>query len=77
MTVTAITIVEDFDVIEYIGTRHIPGLVDAFTNPLFFQAAKKDSATALSQQFPRRLMLGCKLWARQNRFQSLLPYCEP
>ncbi|AKM38354.1 integrase catalytic subunit (plasmid) [Escherichia coli PCN061] len=35
---------------------------------------KNDSATALSQQLPRRLMLGTRLLARQNRCQSSLPY---
>jgi len=43
----------------------------------FFILLKNDSATALSQQLPRRLMLGCRQCARQKRCQSSLPYCEP
>ncbi len=43
----------------------------------FFKLLKKDSATALSQQLPRRLMLGSSWFARQKRTQSSLPYWEP
>ena len=43
----------------------------------FFKLLKNDSATALSQQFSRRLMLGSSLCALQKRSQSSLPYCEP
>src|SRR2546428_2748038 len=43
----------------------------------FFRLLKKDSATALSQQLPRRLMLGSRLLERQKRRQSSLPYCVP
>ncbi len=32
----------------------------------FFSELKNDSATALSQQLPRRLMLGTRLLARQK-----------
>lgn len=40
----------------------------------FFRLLKVDSATALSQQLPRRLMLGCRLCSRQKRLKSSLPY---
>ena len=53
-------IVKHLNVIEYVGTRQITGFVDTLLHAFFFQAAKKDSATALSQQFPRRLMLGSR-----------------
>jgi len=43
----------------------------------FFKLLKNDSATALSQQFPLRLMLASRLWALQKRIQSSLPYWEP
>jgi len=43
----------------------------------FFSELKNDSATALSQQLPRRLMLGARLLARQKRCQSSLPYWLP
>lgn len=42
-----------------------------------FKLLKKDSATALSQQFPRRLMLRLSPCARQNRRQPPLPYWLP
>jgi len=42
----------------------------------FFSELKNDSATALSWQWPRWLILGARLLARQNRCQSL-PYWLP
>ncbi|BDD49209.1 hypothetical protein PDTA9734_06960 [Phytobacter diazotrophicus] len=51
-------VVEDFNVIEDIGPGQIPGFIDTFSDPFFFSELKNDSATALSQQLPRRLMLG-------------------
>jgi hypothetical protein len=67
-------IVKDSDVIEGVGPGQIPGFIDAFADSFLFRLLKNDSATALSQQFLRRLMLGCRLLARQKRCQSSLPY---
>lgn len=77
MTVAACTVVKHFDVIEYISPGQVSGFVDPFTDEFFFQAAEKDSATALSQQLPRWLMLGFRLLAAQKCFLSSLPYCLP
>ncbi len=41
VAVTAVTVVEGFNVVEDVGAGHISGLVDSFTNPLLFQATKK------------------------------------
>lgn len=43
----------------------------------FFKLLKNDTATALSQQVPLRLMLGSRWLDRQNRRQASLPYCVP
>lgn len=43
----------------------------------FLSELKNDSATALSQQLPRRIILGARLLTRQNRRQSSLPYWLP
>lgn len=43
----------------------------------FLNELKNDSATALSQQLPRRLMLGFRPWSRMNLRQSSLSYCDP
>lgn len=67
-------VVEHFDIIKDISPVHIPGFIYPFSDALFFSELKKDSATALSQQLPRRLMLGDRLLAWQNRLQSSLPY---
>lgn len=61
MIVTTLSIVEDLDVIENIGTCEVACLINAFSDVFLSQAAEKDSATALVQQFPRRLMLGGQL----------------
>lgn len=49
-----------------------PGKVDPPLDRLFFSTLKKLSATALSWQFPRRLMLGTIRCAFGNDCQSLL-----
>jgi hypothetical protein len=67
---------EHFNVIEDIRPGQIP-VLDTFSDPFFFSELKNDSATALSWQLPRRLMLGARLLARQNRCQSSLPYWLP
>ena len=58
MAVSTGAIVEGFDVVVDLSRGKLPGCVNALLDPLLLQAAKKDSATALSQQLPRRLMLG-------------------
>jgi hypothetical protein len=77
MTVAPGPVVEHFNVIEDIRPGQIPGFIDAFSDPFFLSELKNDSATALSQQLPRRLMLGARLLARQKRCQSSLPYWLP
>jgi hypothetical protein len=42
----------------------------------FFRLPKKDSATELSQQFARLLMLGSRLLALQKRRHASLPCCS-
>lgn len=39
---TAVAIVMDFNVIEYVGTRHVTGLADPLTDSFFFQNTKKN-----------------------------------
>lgn len=70
-------VVEHFNVIEDIRPGQIPGFVYSLPDAFFFSELKNDSATALSQQLPRRLILGARLLARQNRCQSSLPYWLP
>ena len=77
MTVAARSIVEGIDVVHHVGYSQLAVLVDLFLDPLFFRLLKKDSATALSQQLPFRLMLGSRRFERQNRRQASLPYCVP
>ena len=52
------SIVEHLDAFEAVGPSQIAGLADTLFDPFFFSLLKNDSATALSQQLPRRLMLG-------------------
>lgn len=77
MAVASDPVIEYFNVIENIGTGHIAGFVAPFSDALFFSELKNDSATALSLQLPRRLMLGARLFALQKRYQSSLPYWLP
>jgi hypothetical protein len=74
MTVPAYPIVERLNVVGNIDVGEISVLVDPFLDSFFLQLLKKDSATALSQQFPRRLMLGSSRFVRQKRRQSSLQY---
>ncbi len=41
MTMATGSIVKDLDVVEDVGTRHIPGFIDTFADSLFLQAAEK------------------------------------
>ena len=77
MTVAPGPIVEHFNVIEDIRPGQIPVWYVLLLMRSFFSELKNDSATALSQQLPRRLMLGTRLLARQKRCQSSLPYWLP
>jgi hypothetical protein len=73
MAATSGSIVKSLDVIKHIGASQIRGFVDTLSDALFFfKALKNDSATALSQQLPRRFILGSSWFASQNRFQSPL-----
>jgi hypothetical protein len=74
MAVTSSSILKDFDVIKNISTGQFSRFVNPLSYTLFFKELKNDSATALSQQLPRLLMLGSSLLASKNRFQSSLPY---
>lgn len=68
-------VVEHFNVIEVFYNRaRSRVLYILFLMRSFFSELKNDSATALSWQLPRRLMLGARLLARQQLCQSLLPY---
>ncbi len=70
-------VVEHLNVIEDICPSQIPSFVYSLPDAFFFSELKNDSATALFQQLPRRLILGARLLARQNRCQSSLPYWLP
>jgi len=70
-------IVTRLDVTEDIGLGQIMVFVGAILDAFFFQAPEEGSVIALSQQLPRRLMLGYKLLTFRKRNQSLLQYCEP
>jgi len=37
VTVAPSPVIENFNVIEYIGPGQIPGLIDAYSDPFFFQ----------------------------------------
>ncbi len=41
MTVAAGPVIEDFNVIEDIGPGQIPGFIDAFSDPFFFQRTEE------------------------------------
>jgi hypothetical protein len=70
-------IVKVLDIVADVVAGLLTRVVDALLDALLFRLEKKDSATALSQQFPRRLMLGRRPFERQKRRQSSLPYCDP
>ncbi|ESN04440.1 hypothetical protein L378_01709 [Klebsiella pneumoniae MGH 32] len=77
MTVMSAPVVEHFNVIEDICPGQTWVLYIRFLMRFFFSELKNDSATALSQQLPRRLILGARLLARQNLCLSSLPYWLP
>lgn len=60
MTVSPGAIIEGLDVLVDLSCGQRPSGRNARLDPFLFQTAKKDSATALSQQLPRRLMLGSR-----------------
>ena len=70
----AFCVVEQFDVIEHIATSILPRGVDFPLDPFPFQKLETLSATALSRQLPRRLMLATKLFAFKKLRQSVLLY---
>lgn len=71
------SIAEDLDVVEDIGTGEIAGFINGLADTFLLQAAEEGPTMALSQQLPRRLILGCRLCSRQKRRQSSLPNCVP
>lgn len=73
MTVPPGSGVEDLDVVKNIRPGHVSGFVDAFADTLFLQTTEEGFRHGISQQLPRRLMLGSRLLAAQKRFQSSLP----
>ncbi len=44
MTMATGSIVKDLDVVEDVGTRHIPGFIDTFADSLFLQAVDNTGA---------------------------------
>ncbi len=58
MAVTAAWVGERLDVIEDVGSCEVPSTIGPLLLRSFFRLEKKDSATALPQQLPRRFMLG-------------------
>jgi len=63
MTVATGTIVEHFNVIEYIRPGHIPGFIYSLSDTLFFSELKNDYATALTL-----------LWALLNKSEFASRY---
>ncbi|KJZ44458.1 hypothetical protein VC35_16625 [Pseudomonas fluorescens] len=74
---TSFWIVKHLDVIEYITTSILPRGVDFSLDSFPFQQLEKLSATALSWQLPRRLMLATRLLAFKKLRQSELLYWLP
>jgi hypothetical protein len=70
------SIIEHLNIIEYIGPCIIARWIHVVANAFFFNVLKKVSATALSYQFPRRLMLGVNRLSLQNLSQSSLLNCD-
>ena len=70
-------IIKHFDVIKDVSFRFIPVFIAFTSNFSFLRLLKKLSATALSQQFPRRLMLGSMLSCFSSLAKLRLLYCEP
>jgi len=71
-----------YGIVEPVGTWLCPRSprpdgVDAFLYPLLFKLLKKDSATALSQQFARLLTPGSRRLSLRKRRHASLPYWEP
>lgn len=60
-------ILEPVDVVGYVGGRRVPAGVDAFLDPFLFQTVEDGSATALSRQLARLLMLGSRWLSLQER----------
>lgn len=77
MAVLAGPTIEALNGIGNVGYRDVSVLVDVLLDPFLLRAAKGDSATALSQQLPFRLMLGLRWFDLQNRFHASQPYCVP
>lgn len=73
MTVTTHAIVERVDVVRQVLRHQFAVLVDVLLDPFLFKLLKNDSATALSQQLPFRLMLGSSRLDRQKRRHASLP----
>ncbi len=70
-------VIKHGDVIQYILLSVRPRLITAHWIRSCFSEPKKLSITALSQQFPRRLMLPCNRWALSSRLNALLAYGDP
>jgi len=70
--VSAFWVVKHLDVVEHISANILPGAIDFRLIRSRFSSWKKLSATALSWQLPRRLMLPSKLLAFRKLCQSPL-----
>jgi hypothetical protein len=64
--VFALRVVEELDVVEHILAGFGAGFILSASDAFALGRLKKLSATALSQQFPRRLMLGTRLCCSRN-----------
>jgi hypothetical protein len=71
--VTPNSIVETLDVIEDFRLDLSPYSVNPSLMRSLFELLKNDSATASSQQLPRRLMLGLNRLSLHQRLNSSLP----
>lgn len=70
-------VVEHLDVIEHILPGFFARFIGASPDALTFEGVEKLSATALSWQFPRRLMECSRLGALVKADKSILMNCEP
>ena len=72
MFVTPNWIVEAFNVLKDFRSCLLPCFVNLLFDFSLFKLRKNDSATALSQQFPLRLILGLKRFSLHQRLNSSL-----
>jgi hypothetical protein len=61
MTVAPGPVIEDFNVIEYIGPGQIPGFIDAFTDPFFFKRTEERFGHRIISAVATPAHTGCQI----------------